>query len=253
MTALLEEITFVGLFTLGILTSFSPCSIAILLAFLSYVVGVSRTVRKGLLIGLTFTLGLSIILFIIGFAVSYVGVLSRSQRIFYGVAGALFILFGLNNLGAFEKIKIPKPKSSLSLIMRLESFQNLRLAAINKFSKYHYLVGSLALGLVLGLVWGPCSISLIFPVLILVMAQATTPLYGGALLFTFGLGHGIPIILASTALVGVREIADKRFALAGLWFKKIFGIILIAVSVWMFLIFFNIPLEEYAGSFVLIK
>lgn len=240
MIALLEEITFIGLFTLGIVTSFSPCSIGILLAFLTYVVGVSRTVRRGLLIGLTFTLGLSMIFFMIGFAVSYVGVLSRSYRIFYGVAGALFILFGLSNLGAFEKIKIPKLKNNLSLIMRLESFQNLRLLAIDKFSKYHFLVGSFALGIVLGLVWGPCSISLIFPVVIMVMAQATTPLYGGALLFTFGLGHGVPIILTSTALVGAREIVDKKFVLAGMWFKKIFGIILIAVSVWMFLNFFNI-------------
>ena len=240
MIALLEEITFVGLFTLGILTSLSPCSIAILLAFLSYAVGVSRTARRGLVMGLAFTLGLSTIMFLIGFAVSYLGVISRSQNIFYGVAGALFILFGLNNLGAFEKIKIPKPKGTLSLIMRLESFQNLRLLAIDRFSKYHFLVGSFALGIVLGLVWGPCSISLIFPVVILVMAQATTPLYGGALLFTFGLGHGVPILLTSTALVGVREIVDKKIVLASMWFKKIFGIILIAVSVWMFLNFFNI-------------
>lgn len=239
MIALLEEITFVGLFTLGILTSLSPCSIAILLAFLSYAVGVSRTALRGLVMGLAFTLGLSTIMFIIGFAVSYLGVISRSQSIFYGVAGALFILFGLNNLGAFEKIKIPKPKGTLSLIMRLESFQNLRLLAIEKFSKYHFLVGSFALGIVLGFVWGPCSISLIFPVVILVMAQATTPLYGGALLFTFGLGHGVPILLTSTAVVGAREIVDKKFVLASMWFKKIFGIILIAVSVWMFLNFFN--------------
>ena len=240
MIALLEETTFVGLFTLGILTSLSPCSIGILLAFLTYVVGVSRTVRRGLLIGLAFTLGASMIFFIIGLAVSYVGVLSRSSSIFYGVAGVLFILFGLNNLGAFEKIKLPKIKSNLSVVMSLESFQNLRLLAIEKFSKYHYLIGSFALGIVLGLVWAPCGISLIFPVVIMVMAQATTPLHGGALLFTFGLGHGIPVILSSTALVGASEIVGKKFVLASMWFKKIFGIILIAVSAWMFLNFFNI-------------
>jgi len=197
-------------------------------------------VRRGLLIGLTFTLGLSMIFFMIGFAVSYVGVLSRSYRVFYGVAGVLFILFGLSNLGAFEKIKIPKIRNNLSVIMGLESFQNLRLSAMNKFSKHHYLIGSLALGIVLGLVWAPCGIGLIFPVIIMVMAQANTPLYGGALLFTFGLGHSIPVILASTALVGAREIVDKKFVLASMWIKKIFGIILIAVSAWMFLYFFNI-------------
>lgn len=195
--------------------------------------------RRGLLIGLTFTLGLSIIFFMIGFAVSYVGVFTRSYRIFYGFAGVIFILFGLSNLGVFEKVKIPKI-NNLSIIMGLETFQNLRLSAMNKFSKHHYLIASLALGIVLGLVWAPCGIGLIFPVIIMVMAQATTPLYGGALLFTFGLGHGIPVILASTALVGAREIVDKKFVLASMWIKKIFGIILIAVSIWMFLYFFNI-------------
>jgi cytochrome c-type biogenesis protein len=234
---LLEEITFVGLFTLGIVTCLSPCSIGIIFSFLTYVVGTSKTVRRGLFTGLAFILGLSIIFFIIGFAVTFVGVIARHYRIFYGIAGVLFVLFGLNNLGAFMKIKTPKIKNIFPVTEGLESF---KLSALNKFSKYHYLIGSFALGVVLGLAWAPCSISLIFPVIIMVMAQAATPLYGGTLLFTFGLGHGVPIILISMVFVGVREVISRKFILASMWVRKIFGIILIGLSVWMFSYFFNI-------------
>jgi len=57
--------------------------------------------------------------------------------------------------------------------------------------------GSLAMGLLFGLVASPCATP-VLAVIITYAALQAEPLYGSILLFVYGLGHGIPLLVAGT-------------------------------------------------------
>jgi len=76
-----EGITFLGMFALGILTAATPCSIALLIAMISYVGSLQGNSDKklkklslqGFWIGIFFTIGMSLVFFIFGLIISSLG------------------------------------------------------------------------------------------------------------------------------------------------------------------------------------
>ncbi len=222
---MLEE--FLGLFILGIVTFLSPCSIALISVYLTYAVGVSRSIRKGFIIGCSFALAMCLVFFFLGYIVSsLIAIDPASYRFFFGVAGVLLILFGINNLGFFKKIDATTHFSQ-SFTERVNA---LRLSALTRFSKYNYALGSFLFGAVISLALGPCSLSLVLPAILLTMFSASTPIHGGLLLLTFGLGHSLPVIFLSGLLATARKFASEKTAMAGEWLAKIFGIAFLIIG-----------------------
>jgi len=221
---------FLGLFFLGIVTFLSPCSIALISVYLTYAIGVSRSVSKGFIIGCCFVIAMCLVFFFLGYAVSsLIPINPSSYRFFFGVAGFLLVIFGINNLGLFKRINIASNASkSLS-----EQVNALKLNALTRFSKYNYVVGSFLFGVVISLALGPCSLSLVLPAILLTLFSAPTPYHGGLLLFTFGLGHALPVIFLSVLLATARKVVNKKTAIAGEWLTKIFGIAFIVIGIVM--------------------
>jgi cytochrome c-type biogenesis protein len=225
---LFEE--FIGLFLLGIATFLSPCSIALISVYLTYAVGVSKSVRKGFVIGCSFTIAMCLVFFFLGYALkALIPVDPASYRFFFGLAGLLLILFGINNLGLFKKIHI-KSNASSSFTERINA---LKLTALTRFSKYNYAAGAFLFGIVIAFALGPCSLSLVLPAILLSMFSAPTPYHGGLLLFTFGLGHALPVIFLSVLLATARKAVTQKTAKAGEWLTKIFGIAFIIIGIVM--------------------
>jgi len=217
----------IGLFFLGIVTFLSPCSIALISVYLTYTVGVSKSVRKGFVIGCSFALAMCLIFFFLGYAVSsLIPVDPASYRFFFGISGVLLILFGFNNLGLFKKVSLPANASS-SFAERMNA---LKLTAMTRFSKYNYTIGSFLFGIVISLALGPCSLSLVLPAILLTIFSAPTPYHGGLLLFAFGLGHALPVIFLSVLLATARKAITEKTALAGEWLTKIFGIAFVVIG-----------------------
>jgi len=211
---------FLGLFSLGIVTFLSPCSIALISVYLTYAVGTSKSIRKGFIIGCSFTIAMCLVFFFLGYALSsLIPIDLVSYRFFFCIAGLLLIFFGINNLGLFKRINIASNASN-SLTERVN---NLKLTALTRFSQYNYVVGSFLFGVVISLALGPCSLSLVLPAILLTMFSAPTPYHGGLLLFTFGLGHALPVILLSVLLATARSAISKKTAVASEWLTKIFG------------------------------
>lgn len=83
-----EEVTFLGMFILGIITALSPCSIALLISMISYVgasrsnKGVKREIIEGFKIGFLFTLGMSLVFFILGCFISSLGMFIEISTLF---------------------------------------------------------------------------------------------------------------------------------------------------------------------------
>jgi cytochrome c-type biogenesis protein len=224
---LFEE--FLGLFTLGIVTFLSPCSIALISVYLTYAVGISKDVRKGFIIGFCFTVAMSLVFFILGYAISsLIPVNTGSYQIFFALAGLLLIFFGLNNLGLFKKANSDGSGNSVS--ERINSF---RLNALLRLSKYNYVVGSFLFGVVISLALGPCSLSLVLPAILLTIFSSPTPYHGGLLLFAFGLGQALPVILLSTLLGTARNAVSQKISQAGEWLTKIFGVAFVIIGVIM--------------------
>jgi len=225
---MLEE--FIGLFFLGIVTFLSPCSIAVISVYLTYAVGTSKSIRRGLIIGCNFAIAMCLVFFFLGYAVSSLTPVDpASYRFFFGISGILIIVFGINNLGLFKKVSLPASASN-SFTERMNA---LKLTALMRLSKYNYATGSFLFGIVISLALGPCSLSLVLPAILLTIFSASTPFYGGILLFAFGLGHALPVVFSSVMLATARKAVSKKTAVAGEWLTKIFGIAFVVIGMVM--------------------
>jgi len=220
---------YLGLFTLGIVTFLSPCSIALISVYLTYAVGISKDKRKGFIIGCCFTIAMSLVFFFLGYAVSsLIPITVDSYQLFFAIAGILLIFFGLNNLGLFKKIKRDNPVGPVT-----EQINSIKLNALVRLSKYNYVVSSFLFGVVISLALGPCSLSLVLPAILLTIFSAPTPFHGGLLLFAFGLGHALPVILLSTLLGTARKAVSNKMSIASKWLTKIFGVAFVIIGLIM--------------------
>lgn len=233
---------FLGMFALGIITSFSPCSIALLIAMLSYVMTTTQVesrdpekspAREGLIIGVAFTLGMASVFFVIGLFISSMGALIQASPYFYLAAGFLLVILGVHNIRSLSEILEPirnrfrrEPKENVDDITFTERLTNLSI----KISEQSIFLGAFVLGIFFALGWAPCAISLVLPVLIWMAAQSVSVLIGALLLFTFGIGHGIIVIPLTTASRAMRGRIGERYVKIGRWIPKVFGIAIILIG-----------------------
>lgn len=264
---------FGGMFVLGILTSAAPCCIVLFVTTITYIINVCmrpeqnnsnkkvpkklriwKATKHGTLIGLTFTFGMALVFFVIGCVISYFNIFTQGQNIamaFSVFTGIVLILFGLDSVGAFSKVR-ERIRSRSQAGARANScrttisgscacrprkkgvLERLRLWGIG-ISKNYVLIGSFFLGMLFGLAWIPCAVGLILPVVLLLMTQKISMLMGGLLFFVFGLGHGIPFVPIASATSAIRAKITEKMIKIGKWMMEIFGIIIIALGVNMIL------------------
>ena len=246
-----KGVNYLGMFVLGIVTSLSPCSVALLLAMFSYVMTARRkeeylkksasASKEGFMIGVAFTLGMAAVFFVVGLFLSDIGIFIRQARFFDLAAGLLMIILGINIIKPIGEI-IEPVRSRLSfgrgsadalagetaaekkgIMERLVHF------SIGLF-QYSAFIGAFALGVFFALGWAPCAVSLVFPVLIWLVSQNVTALGGGMMLFVFGVGHGVPVIPIATFSRAVGGQIGEKYIAAGKYVTKIFGFAVIVIG-----------------------
>lgn len=240
-----ESITFLGIFILGILTAATPCSIALLVAMISYVGSLQKDSKnkskkytlQGFWIGVVFTLGMSLVFFLFGMIISSLGIFLEVSTYFYLIAGIVLIILGINIFKPLkELVKLKTQNEPSSKIM--DKGQNL----FTRISKKSIYLGAFFLGILFSIGWAPCAISLMMPVFVLILAQKIPILTGGLLLFVFGLGHGIPIIPLCSVTSSIRGKIGNKYVTAGKWMQRIFGIIIIIIGIIMAVRYWGINL-----------
>jgi len=215
-----------GMFLYGVTTFLSPCSISLMTVYLTYSVGVSKSVRKGLAIGCSFAVAMCLVFFVLGYAISSLVPTSIiNSRIFFSISGLLLILFGVNNVGLLGKLRLA---ASSSLNERLNA---VKLNALARFSAYNYVIGSFLFGLIISIALCPCTLSLVLPAILLTLFIAPSPFHGGLLLLMFGLGHALPVVFLSTLVATARRVASDKITNVGEWLTKIFGLAFIAIGI----------------------
>jgi cytochrome c-type biogenesis protein len=246
-----QGVNYLGMFGLGIVTSLSPCSVALLLAMFSYVMTARRkeeylkksasASKEGFMIGVAFTLGMAMVFFVVGLFLSDIGVFIRQARFFDLAAGMLMVILGINIIKPIGEI-IEPVRSRLSLRRNHSDsipgdyapekkgiMERLVHFSMGLF-QYSAFIGAFTLGVFFALGWAPCAVSLVFPVLIWLISQDVTPLAGGLMLFVFGVGHGVPVIPIATFSRAVGGQIGEKYISAGKYVTKIFGVAVIVIG-----------------------
>lgn len=170
--------TLVLIFAGGLLTSISPCILSMVPLLVSYIGGYGEGSRsRGFFLSISFVSGLAITFAVLGFIAAGFGhVFGEVGQFWYYLLAAVAIIMGLQLLGVLT-IDLP----------------GLKKIPYRKVGP----AGSLVMGMLFGLVASPCATP-VLAVIITYAAVQAEPFYGSGLLFIYGMGHGIPLVVAGT-------------------------------------------------------
>jgi cytochrome c-type biogenesis protein len=208
----------------GLLSFASPCVLPLLPAYLGYMTGLTAEELQQRDVGVrvhvlgrsvAFVFGLSLVFAALGASASAVGrLLLDHQILLLRVAGVLVVLLGLHTLGL---IRIP-------LLYREKRF-----AVAGAEGSY---LGALLLGAAFAAGWTPC-IGPFLAGLLALASQEQTVSSGMLLLFVYGLGLGVPFVLAGLALgSSLRLLAGLRARMQVL--EMVSGLLLVGMGLLIF-------------------
>ena len=206
-------------FGFGLLLAFTPCTFPMIPILSGIIVGQGNKVShmRAFVLSLAYVLGMAATYALAGVAAGLSGTMLTSalQNVWVLSAFALvFVLLSLSMFGFYE----------LQLPTALQS----RLADTASHGKGGSLGGVVVMGVLSALIVGPCVAAPLAGAL-LYIAQTGDAVLGGWALFAMGLGMGAPLLAVGVAS---RSLLPK----VGPWMegvKKAFGVMLIAVALWM--------------------
>jgi cytochrome c biogenesis protein CcdA len=208
-------LAFPACFLGGIISSASPCVLAMIPLVIGYVGGYAEgSQKKAVQYSLVFTLGLTITFTILGI-----------------IAGAMGRLFG--DIGNFWNYVLPPVAILLGL--QLLGVFNLNIGISQRFlPKRKALFGAFLMGLFFGIVASPCAT----PVLAVILTFAATQkeiAYSGGLLLAYALGHWVLVLGAGiSAGFAQRVLESKGISNFSSYSKKAGGVILRGVGIYLF-------------------
>jgi cytochrome c-type biogenesis protein len=209
LSALAYLLVFLG----GVLTSIGPCNLSMVPVIIAYVGGQHDLTRgKGFWLALFFTFGSSVTFMLLGVvAATLGGLFGPESTILHWLVALVCFAIGLSLLGAL--------RINFDFLTRL---QPKRVAITG-------LIGAFVLGLVVGLAGSQCGTPVLVAILGIAMAKGKLG-YGASLLFAYGLGRGVPIVLAGTFAGVVKALpAMERWTR---WMERAAGVVLIAVGLY---------------------
>ena len=212
-------VTLLLFFGAGLLLAFTPCMFPMIPILSSLIVGQGPevTTRRAFNLSLAYVLAMAIT---------------------YTAAGVLAGLFGANLQVIFQNPWIISGFSVLfvALALSMFGFYNLQLPAswqtklseISNRQKSGSWLGASVMGVLSALIVGPCLAAPLAAALV-VIGQSGNAVLGGTALFAMSLGMGVPLLAVGTS-------AGKWLPRAAGWMntvKAVFGVLLLALAVWM--------------------
>lgn len=212
-------LTLLSFFGFGLLLAFTPCVFPMIPILSGIIVGQGKSVttRHAFLLSLSYVI---------------------ASALTYTVFGVLAALFGSNLQVAFQEPWVIALFSGIFILLACSmfGFYNLELPkslqakihdSSNKYCDGSYL-GSAIMGALSALIIGPCVAAPLAGALIYI-GQTGNVLLGASALFVMGFGMGVPLLILGAS-------AGKMLPKAGQWLnsiKAIFGVLMLAVALWM--------------------
>ena len=204
-------------FGLGLLLAFTPCSLPMLPILAGIVVGSGATSRRGFALASAYVVSMALVYAGLGVLAALLGAnlqAALQQPWLLTSFAVLFVLLALPMFGLFE----------LQLPVALRD----RLQRVGDRQRGGSLAGAGALGVLSGLLVGPCMTAPLAAALLFI-AQSGSALQGGLVLFALGLGIGTPLLLLVT-------VAQRFLPKPGAWMdrvKVVFGFLFLAAALFV--------------------
>jgi len=206
----------VAVFLGGVLTASNPCVLATIPLMIGFVSG-RREEGLGPLRALGYSLvfvgGLCLTFTVLGVMAAFSGSLyGHSAPIWNWIVAGVCGVMGLHLLG-WLPMHIPSPVRSQP---RLQGA-----------------LGALVLGLLFGFVSLPCAGPILIVVLTYLAGSDSSAAYGGLLLFVYGLGHSVLVILAGVSMGMARKLIEsRRVTRVTERLRQVAGVLIIGVGVY---------------------
>ncbi|MGR8951900.1 MAG: protein-disulfide reductase DsbD, partial [Gammaproteobacteria bacterium] len=210
--------TLVSFFGFGLLLSFTPCIFPMIPILSGIIVGHRAiTTLRAFLLSLSYVVASALTYTLFGILAALFGgnlQTTFQQPWIIALFSVIFVLLSLSMFG-FYHLELPK------------SWQ----ARLHNSSEQHRdgsMWGAAIMGALSSLIVGPCVAAPLAAALIYI-GQTGDAVLGGSALFVMGMGMGAPLLVVGAS-------AGKLLPKAGAWLnatKAVFGVIMLAVAVWM--------------------
>ncbi|MFK0089539.1 protein-disulfide reductase DsbD [Pseudomonas sp. NPDC090755] len=201
---------------LGVLLAFTPCSLPMLPILAGLVLGNGASARRGWALASVYVLSMALVYAALGVVAALLGASLQAwlqQPWLLGTLAALFVLLALPMFGVFE--------------LQLPAWLRDRLERAGHGTRGGNLYGAALLGALSGLLMGPCMTAPLAGAL-LYIAQSGNAVHGALVLFTLGLGMGLPLLLLVT-------LGNRYLPRPGAWMnlvKGLFGFVFLAMALY---------------------
>ncbi len=206
-------------FGFGLLLAFTPCMLPMIPILSGIIAGEGRDLGKlrALLLSLAYVMGMAVTYAIAGVVAGFSGTMLAAALQNAWVLGGfalVFVILSLSMFGLYE--------------LQLPGFLRHRLHAHNHKLQGGRVVSVVLMGVLSAVVMSPCVAAPLAGAL-LYIGQTRDAVMGGSALFVMALGMGVPLLV-----MGVSE--GALLPRAGAWMnavKKFFGVLLLAVAIWI--------------------
>lgn len=199
----------------GVLTSFTPCSLANVPLIIGYVGGMKeKNAKTGFKLSVIFSLGTAVTFVSLGVIATSAGrMLGNSSTIWYMVLGVLMILMALQTWEVYQFIP------SMNLIAK---------------SKVKGSIGAFIAGVLGGIFASPCSTPVLIALLSIVAGKGNL-LWGILLMFLYSIGHSFLVIVAGTSMTFVKKVSSSDgYNKLGTILKVVMGTAILLMGFYMF-------------------
>lgn len=204
-------------FGLGLLLAFAPCSLPMLPILAGLIVGSGASAKRGFALAGSYVVSMALVYAALGVLAAMLGANLQAllqNAWLLGSFALIFVLLSLPMFGFFE-LQLP-----VAVRDRLEN--------ASRKQGGGSLLGAGILGALSGLLVGPCMTAPLAGAL-LYIAQSGNALHGGLILFTMGLGIGLPLLLLVT-------VGNRFLPKPGTWMnllKGVFGFLFLGTALVM--------------------
>lgn len=201
---------------MGVALAFTPCVLPMMPIVSSVVVGANARPRRAFVLSLSFVIPMAMTYAALGVGAAMAGANLQSMLMSQGTIlfmGAIFFILSLAMFGVFT--------------LQLPGWIRQRLDRASRQREGGSARSAAGLGVLSALLVGPCMTAPLAGTLIYI-AQSGNVVEGALLLFSLGLGMGLPLILMGT--VGAGYLPKP-----GVWMDRVkngFGFALLATAVW---------------------
>jgi len=206
-------------FIFGLLLSFTPCVLPMIPILSGIIAGEGKGLSKmrAAALSLSYVFGMAVAYALAGVAAAFSGSLLAAALQSVWVLGAfalVFVVLALSMFGFYE--------------LQLPGFLHQRLNSAHQGLRGGRIASVAAMGVLSAVIVSPCVAAPLAGAL-LYISQTRDVALGGAALFAMALGMGVPLVA-----VGVSE--GALLPRAGAWMggvRKFFGVLLLAVAIWI--------------------